>query len=249
MSSATPVGGDSGVASGPSLSLVMCAFNEAGGIEAAVKRSAAALEGTASDFEIVLVDDGSSDGTQEIADRLAAQSAHVRVLHNERNLNYGISLRRGIAASRCDWIFHNGVDLPLAPEDVAGLVEHLDGADVVVARRNDRSAHSPWRVVTSVGNALLLRLLFRPRCRDLNFVQFYRREWVQSVRVRSTSPAFVTPELILRAEHTTGRVREVPAAFRRREQGRGHFGRPKDILWTLSDMLRLRILTWLQGWQ
>ena len=233
----------------PSFSLVMCAFDEADGLESAVKRSAEALGGLTSDFEIVLVDDGSGDGTAEIADRLAGESPRVRVLHNERNLNYGVSLQRGIAASRGEWIFHNGVDLPLAPEDVGIFLPHLEGADVVVARRHDRSAHTPWRVVTSIGNSLLLKLLFRPRCADLNFVQFYRRAWVQSVPVRSTSPAFVTPELILRAERTTGRVKEVPVAFRRREQGRAHFGRPKDILWTLRDMLGLRVWTWLRGWE
>jgi hypothetical protein len=118
-----------------------------------------------------------------------------------------------------------------------------------VVVRHDRSAHSPWRKLTSWTNHQLLRVLFRPRAADLNFVQFYRRAWVQSVPLRSTSPAFVTPELILRAERTGRRVREVAAPFQRRERGRAHFGRPKDILWTLGDMLRLRWHTWWRGWE
>ena len=59
----------------------------------------------------------------------------------------------------------------------------------------------------------------------------------------------MTPELILRAERTGRVVREVTAEFRRREHGRGHYGRPKDILWTLRDMALLRIHTWLRGWR
>jgi hypothetical protein len=65
----------------------------------------------------------------------------------------------------------------------------------------------------------------------------------------STSPAFVTPELILRAERSGKRVREVGAVFQRREAGKGHFGKPKDVLWTLQDMLRLRLRVWLRGWE
>ncbi len=235
-------------ASRPSLSLVMCAHDEEAGLEDAVKRSTAALERCAGDFEIIIVDDGSTDRTGEIADRLAAADERVRVLHNESNLNYGVSLKRGIDSARCEFLFHDGVDLPLAPEDLPEFLPALPGADVVVVSRHDRSAHSPWRVLTSWGNAQLLRLLFRPRCADLNFVQFYRTGWVQSVPLRSTSPAFVTPELILRAERSGGTLREVRAEFRKRETGRAHFGRPKDILWTLRDMLRLRLHTWLRGW-
>jgi glycosyltransferase involved in cell wall biosynthesis len=231
-----------------SLSLVMPAFNEEAGIVTAVRRARSALARFADDWEILVVDDGSTDRTGEIADRLAAEESGVRVLHNERNLNYGLSLRRGLSEARCTWILHDGVDLPLAPEDFELFRPHFAEADVIVASRPDRAAHPPWRRVTSYVNRTLVRVLFAPRARDLNFVQFYRRTFVQSLRPRSTSPAFLTPELILRAERTGARVVEVEATFRRREHGGGHFGRPKDILWTLGDMLRLRLRTALVGW-
>lgn len=232
-----------------SLSLVMPGLDEEANVEAAVKRALAALTEHTAEFEVIVVDDGSTDRMGEIADRLASEDPRIRVIHNERNLNYGISLARGIAAARCDWILHDGMDLPLAPEDLSLFLPHFAGADVVVARRPDRGAHSRWRALTSWVNNRLLRLLFGPRTRDLNFVQFYRRSWVQGVTLSSTSPAFVTPELILRAERSGRAVREVEAEFRRRERGKTHFGRPKDILWTLRDMARLRVRTWLRGWQ
>lgn len=231
-----------------SLSVIMPGLNEEANVEAAVTRMLAGVQGVADEFEIIVIDDGSRDRTGEIADQLAERDARVRVIHNPQNLNYGVSLLRGIAAARCDWIVHDGMDLPLAPEDFGAYVERFDDADVVVARRADKAAHSPWRVVTSEVNSLLLKLLFAPRTADLNFVQFYRREFAQSVPIRSTSPAFVTPELILRAERAGRRVCEVTAQFQRRERGKAHFGRPKDILWTLRDMLALRVHTWLRGW-
>jgi glycosyltransferase involved in cell wall biosynthesis len=232
-----------------SLSLVMPGLNEEASVERAVRRALDALEQHADEFEIIVIDDGSSDGMGEIADRLAREDARVRVIHNERNLNYGISLARGIRAARCDWILHDGMDLPLAPEDLPLFRSHFGDADVIVVRRTSRAAHSPWRKLTSWVNNALLRLLFAPRVGDLNFTQFYRRAWVQGLEITSTSPAFVTPELILRAQHGGRVVREVEAEFRRREAGKAHFGKLDDILWTLKDMLRLRLHTWSRGWK
>lgn len=232
-----------------SLSLVMPGLNEEANVERAVRRAVDGLERATDEFEVIVIDDGSSDRTGEIAERLAARDPRVRVIRNQRNLNYGISLKRGIDAARCEWILHNGMDLPLAPEDLGKFTPLFGEADVIVARRADRAAHSSWRKLTSLVNSWLLRALFRPRTADLNFVQFYRRSFAQSVPLVSTSPAFVTPELILRAERGGWRVREVVAEFRRREAGKAHFGKPRDILWTLRDMLRLRLRTWLSGWQ
>jgi len=231
-----------------SLSLVMPGLNEEVNIEPAVRRALAALERLTDDFEILVIDDGSTDRMGAIADRLAAEDPRIRVLHNERNLNYGVSLHRGIRAARCDWVLHDGMDLPLAPEDIGLFTPHFGDSDVIVAARTSREAHSPWRKLTSWVNHLLLRVIFAPRVKDLNFVQFYRRSWASSVPLRSTSPAFVTPELILRAERNGLRVREISAEFRRREAGTPHFGRWKDIRWTLGDMIRLRVATWLEGW-
>lgn len=234
---------------GSSLSVIMPGLNEEASIEGALRRMVAALEKLEMEFEVIVVDDGSTDRMGGIADRLAASDDRIRVLHNERNLNYGVSLQRGIAAARCEWLLHDGMDLPLAPEDIARFTPHFEHADVVVACRVDRSAHSPWRVVTSQVNRLLLGLLFSPRAADLNFVQFYRRSFAQAQPLLSTSPAFVTPELILRAEHGKYRVVSVRIEFRNRERGKAHFGRPKDILWTLRDMLALRVHTWARGWK
>jgi len=231
-----------------SLSLVMPGLNEEENIQQAVRRAAIALERLTDEFEIIVINDGSTDRTGALADAIAARDRRVRVLHNERNMNYAVSLCRGMNAARGDWILHDGMDLPLDPEDIGKFIPYFDDADVVIARRFSRSAHSRWRKLTSWTNNLLLRVFFAPKTSDLNFVQFYRRSFVQSLNIISTSPAFVTPEIILRAEKTGKRVCEVTVEFRKREVGKAHFGRFHDIVWTLRDLLRFRIITWLRGW-
>jgi dolichol-phosphate mannosyltransferase len=230
------------------LSWILPAFNEAKSLASALERGIAALNGFEIDFEVLVIDDGSADRTAEIADEFAAKDSRVRVLRNERNVNYGLTLWRGIEASRGEWLFHDGADLPLAPEDLAPFIAQFDDADLIVARRVNRHAHSPWRQLTSVTNNLLLRILFSPQCQDLNFTQFYRRSSVMRVPPISTSPAFVTPELIMKLERGGYRVREIEVEFRHRQAGQAHFGRPKDIIWTLRDMFQLRVRTWLRGW-
>jgi dolichol-phosphate mannosyltransferase len=230
-----------------SLSVVMPVLNEEANLERALARLSAALERFTDEHEIIVVDDGSTDATGAIAARWAAADPAVTVLRNPRPQNYGIALAQGIAAARCEWILHDPADLPLAPEDLPLFLPHLAGADVVVACRTSRAAHAPWRQLTSWTNAKLLRLLFAPGVPDLNFVQLYRRSFAQPLRLHTTSPAFVTPELILRAERTGRVVRQVTAEFRRREAGTAHFGKLQDITWTLVDMLRFRVHTWVRG--
>jgi glycosyltransferase involved in cell wall biosynthesis len=236
-------------ASAVELTVLMPGLNEELNVERAVGRVLAALDTLPFPSEVLVIDDGSTDRTGELARAIAARDSRVRVLQNETNVNYGVSLLRGFAAARGTWVGHVGMDLPLAPEDFALFSARFADSDVVVARRLDRSAHAPWRKVTSWTNRLLLCLLFAPRTADLNFTQFYRRAWLARVRPISTSPAFLTPELILRAERTAQRVREIEVPFQKREAGQAHFGRLPDILWTLKDMVRLRVSTWLRGWE
>ena len=79
------------------LSWILPAFNEAESLAGALERGIAALNGFGIDFEVIVIDDGSSDRTAEIADEIAAGDSRVRVLRNERNLNYGITRNRSTA--------------------------------------------------------------------------------------------------------------------------------------------------------
>ncbi len=229
--------------------MLMPVLNEQESLEAAVERVRSVLEREADEFEIVVMNDGSTDRTAAIAERLAARDARIRVVHNERNLNYGITLQRGIREARCEWIVHDGADLPLAPEDFHEFFAHFDEADVIVAQRTSLPGYTRWRLVTSRVYRRMVHVLFSSSVADMNFTQFFRRGYAQSIRFATTSPSVTTPELILRAERTGKRVIEIIATFQRREAGIHHFGRLKDISWSTLDLLRLRWHTLWRGWQ
>ena len=224
-----------------SLSLVLPGYNEEANVEQAVRGFEAALRALVPRYEILIVDDGSTDATPEIADRLARESNCVRVIHNPINLGVGTSLLIGMRRAECDLVMHNAMDAPFEMADLKDVLPLFPAHDVVALARIDRSAHSPWRKLTSITHRRLLGLLFRPGLRDLNFVQVYKREVLQAVKVKARSPAFVTAELLIRARNHGFKIAQVSATFHPRRRGQASYGKPRDILWALSDMLSYRL--------
>jgi len=90
-----------------SLSVVMAGLNEEANLRRSVETLLEALEACTDEFEIILIDDGSRDRTGAIADAMAEEDERIRVHHNPVNVNYGVSLQRGIALARCDWILQS----------------------------------------------------------------------------------------------------------------------------------------------
>jgi glycosyltransferase involved in cell wall biosynthesis len=221
------------------LTVIFPAFNEQAALEDAMERSLAALREHVRDFEILIVDDGSTDATGRIADELSSRHPEIRVLHNERNLGAGASYLRGLRHARGELVTHNGVDCPFDLSDLPKMLAVLPDADIVVAARTGRTGYSAFRVLTSIVNVTLLNLLFGLRLRDYNFVQIYRRSVIEAVHVETTGTAFVTPETIIRAHDMGFRIKEVPIEYHARTTGVATSGTIKVIATSMRDMLRL----------
>jgi dolichol-phosphate mannosyltransferase len=221
------------------LSLVILGYNERLNIRTAVETCRRALGELNITFEIIIVNDASSDDTGAIAEELAAADPTIRVIHNPINLNVGIGLLIGYHAARGRLVTHNSMDLPFDPKDLAQILPMFDDPDLalVVVTRIDRSAHSTWRKLTSFVHHWMVRILFWSALPDMNFILVWRRSVIAPLRVRARSPAFVTPELIIRARDAGLKIGHFKTMFHRRKIGDGHFGKPRDILWTLTDMV------------
>ncbi|MDR1061131.1 MAG: glycosyltransferase family 2 protein [Clostridiales bacterium] len=231
-----------------SLSLVMAGYNEEKNVKKAVEASVAALDETFAEYEIILIDDGSRDGTARIMDEMAALHPRVRAERNYANLNFGASVLRGLLMARCDYAIYNAMDLPLDPRLIKDIVrEAEDGrCDVLVLERESYAA-TGWRKLTSSANLLLLRLLFPRAMRGtpvVNYIQLFRREIIRGVLPLARSPIFVWPEMIFRAKYAGLRVGNRKAPVQVGELRKGAFGKPHDIMWGLYDMARFRVRKW-----
>ncbi|MBN1781683.1 glycosyltransferase family 2 protein [bacterium] len=226
-----------------SISLILPVYNEAAIIEATVEKILLVLSETFADFEVILVNDGSTDGSAGILKRMNESDPRVLVMDNHINLNQGLSIQRGMAVASKEFVVHDAADLALAAEDIAPLMEKAIRCDLLVLERRRSPGYTLWRRLTSVVNQAIRKLLFpflSRGIRDMNFVQIYRRRIIPDIMPLATSPAFTTPEMIYRARLKGYRVLACKAEYRRRETGKGALGRPHDILWSLYDMLRFR---------
>ena len=190
-----------------SLTIFFPMWNEEDYIETAV---AAAREicvelvsiGEIGDYEILIVDDASTDRTGAIAETLAARDRHVRVLHHPQNRRLGGSLKTGFANARGELILYSDADLPFDFAEVrkACRLARLYGADIVSAYRLDRTAEGARRAVYSFGYNALIRLLFGLRLRDANFsFKLVRRNVFDHIEIKSEG-SFIDVELLVRAQ-------------------------------------------------
>lgn len=232
-----------------SLSVVIPAYNEEMNIEKAMERALTTLEKLFETFEILVINDCSTDRTGEIADGLAAADERIRVLHNEVNLRQGASLLKGFAKTRYELVTHDAMDYPFDLADMDKLMVHAQDSDVIAACRTERAGYSPYRHFLSHGNLLLLHTLFELKLPDYNFVQVYKRPVLDAVLndVMARSTGFVTPELMIRAHRSGFKVTAVPIQYLPREAGVARSGQFKVIEATARDMFRFWWATRVSG--
>ena len=231
-----------------SISFIMAGYNEERIAYQAVRAVIEALDPAFEQFEIILVDDGSTDGTLSEMKRCAREDSRVRVLENGVNLNYGASVLRGLTAARNDWVFYDAFDLEMDPKDLVRLFPAAGSeTDVVVYERETYEA-VVWRRFASLLNRGLLHLFFPFLMRGtpvLNHTQLFRRRIIRDIMPLSRSPIFFAPEMIFRAKAKELKWENRKVPFHSIDGVRkGAFGHVYDILWAVTDMLRFRIRLW-----
>ena len=222
--------------SSKSITVIFPAYNEEQNIRAAIARSVEAMRPRFQIFELLIIDDGSTDRTGEIAEELAQTYPEVTVIHNRQNMGLGETLYRGFQCAQGELVIQNAMDYPLDLCDLDQMVPLLEEADVIVAVRKAYAGYSPYRKLTSRVNRFILRGLFDPKLRDYNYTQLFKREVLSAARPSSRSTVFIAPEIIIRAHELGFRIRELDVDYHPRVFGEATSGKPKVILRSVRDM-------------
>lgn len=211
--------GKSSVASIPGhfVSVIVPAFNEAGSIVEHLARLAAYLNTLPAEYswELIVIDDGSSDDTASEAERFAARSEHTFVIRHEKNFGLGHALRTGFEKARGDSIICIDVDLTYDPIHIEKLLAARQDAKIVLASPympGGRASNVPWiRKVLSVYANRLLKLVSSGRFSTFTgMVRLYDADFVKSIDIRSEG-AEINLELLYRALRAGSSIAEIPA--------------------------------------
>ncbi len=227
------------------LSIVVIAYNEQQTLAQVVEQCLAVGDRLAIRFEVVVVDDASTDGTAALAAGLAEAHRQVRHVRHAFNQGSGMAIRSGIAASRGERIIYVPADGQFDVSEVARFFAAAQTADVVVGARESRSDYTWFRLLSSRTFLVLVRALFGTDVQDVNWVHLWHRRVFDHCRVRSKG-VFLLEEILVRGERAGLTVAEVDSAYRPREGGQATGGNPRTILRTLGEMALLRGELWVR---
>lgn len=194
------------------------------------------------DYELIVVDDASTDLTPVMADEMAAADPHVRVVHHPVNRKLGGSMKTGFAAATGDLVLYSDADLPFDMAEVSRAVRLLRyyEADIVSAYRHDRTGEGSSRAIYTFFYNVLIRRLFGVRLRDINFAfKLCRTLIFEHVELKSEG-SFIDAELIIRAKKRGYDVIQFGVDYFPRTRGASTLASMGVIRTILKEMFQLR---------
>lgn len=227
------------------LSVVIPAFNEADTLPPHVARLRPVLDRLSpSGWEILVVDDGSADGTAAAVEALGL-APRVRVLRSAANRGKGAALRLGVAATVGDLVLTCDADMATPPESLGAFVDALrGGADVAIGNRRSRAARierpQPWiRRFLGTGYLALCRALTGVRLEDYNCgFKLFRGDVAREVMAATRTDGWaIDMESLAIAARGGRRIVELPVVWRAGDRSAVRLGR--DVLVTLREMVRI----------
>ena len=226
-----------------SLSVVIPVFNEAATVSAILTQ----VQATGLADEIVVVDDGSTDGTRSILEQLAPTYPNLKLILQTRNLGKGAAVRAGIGAARGDLILIQDADLEYDPREYATLIKplHEGRADVVYGSRflgGARRTTMFWHMIANKLLTLMTNVLYNSILSDMETgYKLFRREVIQSIPLRSRRFDF-EPEVTAKLLKRRVRIYEVPISFNPREYSEGKKIGLKDAFAAVWTLLKYRFV-------
>ncbi len=225
-----------------SLSLVIPAHNEAENIGQIMRQCALTLPRLAPQYEIILVNDGSTDQTETVAmAALRSDEARLRMVRHEHKSGYGVTVADGLRTATGDYIAFMDGDGQFHVEDLGTLARLMPEADLATGWRQRRA--DPWfrLVIAGVFN-VLVRLLYGVRYRDVDCgLKLMRRQVLDDASPLLARSALLNTELYFKTARSGFRIAQAPVPHYPRLKGVRSGGRLIPILRAIRDLARLRL--------
>src|SRR5216110_2269823 len=224
-----------------SVSLVIPMFNEELNIEHAIAAAVEALTKYTDDYEILIVDDASTDDSPRLVRRASDDNPRIRCLRHEKNRKLGGSLKTGFAAASKDLVLYMDADLPFDPDVLGRAIRamHVTGADLIAGYRLDRTIEGLRRTIYSYCYYALIGVLFGWPHRDINFsFKLMKREVLAAMELKSEG-SLIDAELIVKAKNRGFAIQQIGLDYFPRIRGTSHLSSPTVILKILAELMKL----------
>ncbi len=223
----------------PKLSIFLPVYNEEENLERLNRKIFAAMAALGHSFEVIYVDDGSSDRSLELLKRFAAEDRRVKVIGFRRNYGQTAAMAAGIDAARGEILIPMDADLQNDPADIVRLLAKLDeGYDVVSGWRKDRQDAFITRTFPSrIANGLISRIGGVPLHDYGCSLKAYRREVLKDVNLYGEMHRFIP----IYAAWAGGRVTEIPVAHYPRTAGQSKYGLSRTIK-VVFDLVTIKFM-------
>ncbi len=223
----------------PGLSVFFPAFNDSGTIASMVIQAVQAASALTPDFEVIIVNDGSADGTAQVADELARTYPNVRVVHHPTNRGYGGALQTGFRSATKDLIFYTDGDAQYDPAEMSVLWSRMTPeADLVNGYKISRS-DPLHRIIIGRIYHHTVSTLFGLTVRDVDCdFRLLRRSIFERIQLEKTS-GVICLEMMKKIQDAGFRIVEVPVHHYHRAFGKSQFFNVRRIVRTAFDVMRL----------
>lgn len=222
-----------------SISFFCPAYHDEENLPLLIPRVHALLTDIADAFEIIIVHDGSPDDTGKVADDLARQFSNVRVIHHQKNMGYGATLRDGFRAASNDYVMYTDGDNQYDVREFLPYLGLLRTHDVISGYVT-KKAVSFRRKIQSVVYNWLITMLFFVRYRDIDCaMKVYKKKVLDAISIDSTS-AFIDAEMMIKAKKAGFKIAQFPVTHYPRASGLASGSNMSVILSTIRDMFHLR---------
>lgn len=222
------------------ISVFFPCYNEADNITNLVERTIKVLDKLTENYQVIIVNDGSQDETQAVAEGLASRFRNVEVCNHRSNLGYGAALRSGFARARKELVFYTDGDAQFDIRELSLLVPLIDHFDIVSGYRTKRADSFARKVNAGIFN-LAVFLLFGLRLRDIDCAfKLYRREIFERIEITSTG-ALVDAEILVKAKKLGYSIGQIGVSHFPRNAGKQTGANLKVILRAIKEIMRLRL--------
>ena len=222
----------------PEITIFFPVYNDENTIANMTEKCIHILKEVASNYEVIIINDGSPDNSGAVADEMANKFEYVRVIHHPQNKGYGAAIKSGLENAQYEWVCFTDGDDEYDIEDLRKMIRLKDYYDLIITFRYVK-LYSTLRVFISGMYNKIFRVLFRTNYRDISTgLRLMRKSVYDDLTIISDSP-FIGAEITLRTMLKGYRVGEMGIQTFPREFGKGASVSPKNIMRTIKDMRKV----------